>query len=186
MFMKKISLGLALTLGMLAGSANALTFDFSFSNNPAWGNIAGTVTGEIVGLTDNATSAASAVYIDTYPTGLNQFGTYSAPFDVLAWTGSVGENSFTVANGVITGGHFDIYSANGINDQLYINSTCCGGAGTNFLDIGSNDSQYVWNDSGMGAGGVTFSAAAVPEPTSLALLGMGVVGVIVSRRRKTA
>jgi hypothetical protein len=176
----------ALVAGMVfCGSAKADTYNFSFSNS-SLGDVNGTVTGQIVGLCYNGTCSATAVYVDSYPAGLNEFGSYPAPFNVLNWTGgTIGENSFTVVDGVITGGGFDIYGANGVNDQLYIDSNCCGGAGTNFLDIGSDDSLYVWNDNGIGDDGVTFSVAGstTPEPGSLFLLGTGLLAAFIITSR---
>jgi hypothetical protein len=170
---------------LLSSSANAATILFSFSNDPSWGNVSGTVTGEIDGLVDNSTSAATAVIIDSYPAGLVLSGTYTTPFDVLAWSGgTIGENSFTLSGGVLIDGNFSIFSANGINDQLYLNSQCCGGVGTNFLDIGSNDTLYVWNRNGIGPTGVTFSSTSgVPEPASEMLVGTGVLGLLFLRRK---
>lgn len=185
---------LVLALSLASGMAKADDFTFSFSNDPSGsGNFSGTVTGQILGLPANGTGAATDIIITGFPTGLNTLGTYTTPIDVLAWTGgTIGENSFTVVAGVITGGGFDIFGANGVNDQLYIDSSCSCAmfglmAGTNFLDIGSNDSQYVWNDDGIGSTGVTFSAlggstTGTPEPATLALLGAGLVGLALRRR----
>jgi hypothetical protein len=54
----------------------------------------------------------------------------------------------------MTAAFFSLFGANGINDQLYLNSQCACQQfglmlGTNFIDIGSNDTLYVWNDNGM-------------------------------------
>jgi hypothetical protein len=176
------------------GTAKGDNFNFSFSNDPTGpGNVNGTVTGEILGLVNNSTSPATSVLVDSYPAGLVSFGSYTTPFDVLAaWTGTVGENSFTEVGGVITGGGFYISGANGINDQLYIDSNCnCQmfglDAGTNFIDIGSNDGLDVWNDNGIGASGVTFTAAgsSVPEPASWALLATVIGSLAYGLRKRT-
>jgi hypothetical protein len=180
---------LAALVVLASGVATAANIVFSFSNDPAMGNVSGTVIGELFGLPDNGTGPATAVVIDSYPAGLVSSGNYTPPFDVLTWTGgTVVENSFTLVGGVVTGGSFSIISANGVNDQLYINSQCeCaqGGLelGTNFLDIGSIDSLFVWNDNGIGPTGVTFGNAAIPEPASLLLIASALLGLAALRRK---
>src|SRR5438045_3963614 len=89
----------AIAAGLLMAAATPahatlLNFEFSFSGDSSH---PGTVTGEIDGLTDNATSAASAVIIDTSSI---PFG-FPLPYKI----GSVGDNpvlnTFTVTNGQI-------------------------------------------------------------------------------------
>jgi len=191
---------MALVVVLACGVARADTFYFSFSNDPTGpGDVSGTVTGEVFGLPHNGTGAATDIEILSYPAGLVLSGTYTPPVDVFSWTGAIiAQNSYTVVNGVITGGGFSIYGGNGDLDQLYLSAECVGcttfglGTGTNFFDIGSDDRKFVWNDDGIGATGVAYtpvtaSPSAVPEPGTIALFGSGLVGFAgMVRRRLTA
>jgi hypothetical protein len=171
-------------------AAMADNFNFIFCNDPAgYGNVAGCITGQVQGIPHTGTSAASAIWITSYPVGLSS---YTTPFDVLAWSGyTINEDSFTSVNGVITAAAFSLIGANGTsNDQLYLNSQCqCVQfglmLGTNFADFGTDDTLYVWNDDGLAPTGVVFTnASGVPEPGTLALLGSGIVGLAGLARRK--
>lgn len=186
MTLRNLALSSTFALAVIAASAQAATINFHFSNNPIWGNVAGTVTGHITGLNANGTSTAAAVWVDSYPAGLVAFGSYPTPLNVMDWLGAtVVENTFTLSGGHFVNGHFQITDGNGVNDQLYLNST----TGNNFFDIGSNDTLFVANTDGVGKG-IFFSDAlpepgGVPEPASMALLvaGLGGLGVFHLRRK---
>jgi hypothetical protein len=186
--MSRLTLAVAaMAISLACGTAQASTLYFSFSNTI--GTVAGTVTGEIDGLNPNGTSTPTAVLVDLYPAGLVEFGSYPTPVNVTDWTGgntAGGDtDTFTLAGGNFVSGNFSIVDANGVNDQLYINSNCCGVPDTNFFNIGDNDDLYVWNDNGVGPDGISFSTTpfgSVPEPASLAVFGSALT--LLARRRK--
>jgi hypothetical protein len=149
----------------LSPSANAMNFDFSFSNDPLYGNVTGTVTGEIFGLTNNSTSYATNVVIDSYPAGIA--GLPAAPFNVPDYAASLGQfivdYGFTVTNGVLTGANYQIY---GGNFDL--------ASGAYNALVSPNDQFRVQNQSGFA--GVTFSAA-TPLPSTWLMLLSGFIGL---------
>jgi PEP-CTERM motif len=184
---RAIIVGVLVIFSAFTGTARALTVDFSFTNTI--GNVTGTVTGHIDGLTDNSTSApATAVWIDSFPVGLNTSGTYTTPFNVFDWNPAISnENSFTLSSGIVTDMQFDIVNSTN-TDQLHLNSTaCCANGPTSYFDIGSNNSRYVYTVGPLnGADGLQVTAvAAVPEPSTWAmmLVGFAGIGFMVYRRK---
>src|SRR5215469_16910076 len=83
----------ASALALASIPAYALSFNFSFSHDFG---VAGTVTGEIDGLTDNTTGPATAVFVNSAPPVFNITTPVSIPI-----AGAL-DNSFTVSSGAIT------------------------------------------------------------------------------------
>jgi hypothetical protein len=201
--MKALSMAVTAALVMLASSpSHALTFDFSFTNASGLGTDPGTVTGEIVGLSNNATSAATAVYIDSFPTApflLFGDGPFSlqlpegTPFNVISPFDQLLYNSFTVSDDQITNAEFSAKIFSGDQND--------GGTPTNTFGLGVPNydppsyftyvdllSNGVIPNLSVGADIVSFTPIPPPTPLPAALplfaTGLGVIGLFVRRRRR--
>lgn len=149
---------------LCAPLARADDFTFSFTNTTQ-GNVSGTVTGKILGLTNNSTGPAAQVIITSFPAGLNSV-LGSAPITATSWDQQY-QNSFTETNGVVTGGGFwaeDTIGGNPVGAQLYIN----GESNYNFLNLDGADALYVYGANGLAAANITPLAS--PPPTSVPAL----------------
>jgi PEP-CTERM motif len=181
--MKNILMVIIAVVAMMPSTpSKAIVFEFSFTNAGDPGTTSGTVTGRIFGLSDNTTSAATDVIIDSYPSALGGVPTPLNLFSYPLITGnptSISTNSFTVS-----GGH--IAAANFYADAECLPSAPCGLAPLflYLVSTGSN-SPYVFGESdaltGVSNGAVqanfvSFSAA-VPEPATWIMLIVGFVGL---------
>jgi hypothetical protein len=170
----------------LASHAGTLNFDFSFTGVTPFSPDAGTVTGEIFGLTDNATSAPTDVVIFSAPAALGPLP--STPWDIYTVAGiqfgdSGLSNNFTVTGGVITATNYGVFEP-GIGDTI--------------LDLGYSGLNVFFNNPGTAAvitdkADVIFTPAAstgggVPEPAAWALMITGFFGLggMLRRTRRTA
>ena len=149
---KLFGLGVFFVTILSAPLANADNFSFSFTGLAGigfgFGDVAGTVSGEILGLTNNSTGPAADVLITSFPTGLDSVlgAAGTGPIDTMLWT-NVAVNTFTEFNGVLTGGSFVASeTVNGFSrgGQLWINGTDKYGS-HDFLNLDGQDNLYVWN-----------------------------------------
>ena len=162
--MKRILLilgaGLLSLMHPAAAQATLLDFTFSFTGTVPPGDVAGTVTGEIFGLTEGATSSATNVIVDSYPAGL---GLPSPPQTVFS---NRAANTFTVSStDELTAATYD---ATDSADLLT-------------LSLNRNDRNFVINEfnliteNGDGFTGATYTLAApVPAPVA----GAGIPGLL--------
>lgn len=181
----------AVAAALAASQAGAVTVNFSFSSDlsdaEAGNKVPGTITGHIDGLVDNATSSATAVFIDSYPAatlGTIADPSYATPVNVAAWSGQF-SNSFTLVGGVVTAALFHSnQNGPGGFDQFWLNVPLGYTNGnTNYFNIGNGNNVSIWNNNGFA--GVTFGAGGtVPEPASWAMMiaGFGLVGAAMRRR----
>ncbi len=173
----------ALSTMLIAAPAQASP-DFTFSVTNTIGTVAGTFTGRILGLTDNATSSATQVFIDTFPAGLDSLE--AAPVEATLWDQQY-ENSFTVSGGqIVDGGFWAQQTINALpyGYQLYLNGAI--GNGFNFLNLDGDDTRYVWGDNGFAAANFApLGAQDVPEPGTFALFGAGLAasGLLLRNRK---
>jgi hypothetical protein len=143
-----------------ASHAGPLDFMFSFTGTAPPGIVAGTVTGEIFGLTNNATGPASNVVLDSYPAEL---GFPTPPLTIFT---DVNPNSFTVTDDAITAASFRALDTSlQFILELNINNI-------NALTGANSESLLLLNEQGFT--GATYTLVQpIPEPSSVTLLGTG-------------
>jgi len=174
-------LTLALVLLTCIPAVDAATVNFIFSFTNSTGNVAGTVTGEILGLLNNSTGPATHVIIDSYP-GAFSPAPFSPPVDATAFPNQF-LNSFTVTGGVITSARFDADTAflSTPPNQYVLNFTTNSGTTSgqffNTTNVPSCCSTFM-NVTG------PISFQAVPEPGSAVLILGGMSWLLRQCRRK--
>jgi hypothetical protein len=188
MNMKLTVLTLLLISGAFIGSsakAQLLNFDFSFTGNLGSSTTKGTVTGEIIGLTNNGTSTPSDIILTSIPLGfsINVPPSYSLKNNGWNLSGDAEGASFTVTNGVITSAtdyEASLAAHNGylsFDVPLVVNNVELGPL--NGFQYGS---PYVSNTAGFQ--GVTYTIISAPEPASWSLAVVGALALAVAIRRR--
>jgi hypothetical protein len=174
---------------MLPGSLRADNFTFSFTNTI--GNVSGTVSVEIMGLTNNATGPASQVILLGYPASLDP-QVAAAGTNVTNWGFQIA-NLFTETSGVLVGEDFVASNiAGGTVEALLLDnitpppvSSPLNPSPIDFLGYGplfapANPLPFVKAVETV----PPIAGATTPEPTSKLLFVTGLLGLVLVVRRK--
>ena len=185
--MRKFSLTLAAiaALGFSVVQAHAVSFNFSFTNNPILGDVDGTVTGRIDGLADTGASAATGVFITSIPSVLSY--PFSASDNLLSQPSvSIVSNSFTVTSGVLTAMDFraQFPIANTAPAEFFLLTLILDGGSEFIADrFGEATDHKVVS---LSATFVPVSQVPLPAALPLFATGLGALGLLGWRRKRKA
>jgi hypothetical protein len=195
--MKKYVIGLGLCAHLLlhAHPGQALGFSFSFTNDS--GDIAGTVTGQVLGLQDNMSSqSATSVILNSIPAAYSAIGSTPTPggfgTDVVSWP-DVSSNTWDVSAGAVTAAQIIAGTATGTTaNRQWLRIVVQSGSPTtgvaHFGEDLNGDAGIPFSEQTVAF--QTFPASAfvpLPEPGALLLWSTGLVGLLIHGwRRKTA
>jgi hypothetical protein len=175
--MKKLLIVVTVVAAMTASAqAATLNFDFSLVNNGGTLSPGATVTGVIELPLDCTTCAATAVIINSIPSGFSSgLANLTFPLDTTTAAASVGPNTFTVLAGELASEKYEAYT-----DNVFA-----------FYLISSNPPYLLEDYSGhsVEAFPATFTpVGTTPLPAALPLFasGLGALGLFGWRRKRKA
>lgn len=178
-------ISLAMMAGLISvGNAQASTVYFEFTGDtPIQGfalqQVYGTVTGHIDGLVDNATSSATAVFVDSAPTPLHFDYSLNLVNSALFGDTYLEYNRFTLKAGNIEDYYFDTDHGSGGGVYFRTGTTALSSLPFSGLTVEiGNTFPGVVTGSAMSFSSTSFLVSPVPLPAGLPMFATALLGLI--------